>query len=80
MFHIIFIFFKNYWIIGFDTGHSGDDLNTCSFDFVLNETESMRDQCLDDSIEKMKKYKSVYLRKDKLKKIDASVLALSSKQ
>ena len=73
-------FFNNYWMIGFDTNHYDDNSQDCSKEFVIDETNSLLDKCLDDSIEKMKEYKSIYFRKDKLKKIDASVLALSSKQ
>lgn len=72
--------FKNYWIIGFDTNHYGDNLISCSKNYVISETNDMLEQCLNDSIEGMKKYKSFFLRPDKLKKINASVLALSSKQ
>ena len=66
--------FQNYWMIGFDTAHSGDNLDDCSKVYVMNETNNLLEQCLDDNIKGMKKYKSVYLRKDKLKKINASVV------
>jgi hypothetical protein len=62
--------FDNYWIIGFDTNHYGDDLMSCSKEFVINETNSVLEQCLDDEIEGMKKYKNIYQRKDKLKIIN----------
>ena len=62
--------FNNYWIIGFDTNHSGDNLKICPKSYVANEAYELLEQCLDDNIEGMKKYKSVYLRKDKLKKIN----------
>jgi hypothetical protein len=58
-------------MIGFDTAHHGDDLNICSKSYVANEVYELLEQCLDDNIEGMKKYKSVYLRKDKLKRINA---------
>ena len=61
--------FNNYWMIGFDTAHSGDDLVSCSKEMVINETNNLLEQCLSSSIDGMKKYKSVYERKDKLKKI-----------
>lgn len=62
--------FNNYWMIGFDTAHSGDGLDTCSKDYVMNETNNLLEQCLSDDIEGMRRYKAVYLRKDKLKKIN----------
>ena len=62
-------------MIGFDTNHSGDNLESCSKNYVMNEVNELLKQCLDDKIEGVKKYKSVYERKDKLKKINASVLA-----
>lgn len=68
---------KDYWIIGFDTNHYGDNLYSCSKEFVLSEINSMLEQCLDDNIEGMKKYKSFFFRLAKLKAINASVLALS---
>jgi len=61
--------FENYWMIGFDTSHYGDDINSCPKYYVMNEVENLLDQCIDDKIEGMKKYKLNYLRKDKLKKI-----------
>ena len=62
--------FNNYWIIGFDTNHLGDDSYTCTKDYVMIETKYMYKQCIDDSIEKMKEYKSVFLRKEKLKLLE----------
>jgi hypothetical protein len=62
--------FNNYWILGFDTGHCGDNPIYCSKDYVENETNSMLEQCLNDDIEGMKKYKTIYLRKNKLKTIE----------
>jgi len=59
--------FFNYWMIGFDTNHLNDNLIDCSKYYVMSECESLIDQCLDDNIEGMKKYKTFYLRKDKLK-------------
>lgn len=72
--------FDNYWMIGFDTGHFGDDSENCSKEFVLEEANKLLEQCLDNDIYGMFLYKATYERKDKLKKINASVLALSSKQ
>lgn len=66
--------FDKYWMIGFDTAHSGDGLDTCPKSYVMSEATDLLEQCLSDSINGIKKYKSVYLRKDKLKKINASVL------
>lgn len=65
--------FNNYWIIGFDTNHYGDDLNNCSKSYVINETNSLAKQCLKDNIEGMKKYKSFYFRKAKLKLININI-------
>ena len=65
--------FNNYWIIGFDTNHYGDDLYECSLDYVINETDSMVDQCLSDDIKEIDKYLRYYLRKDKLKKINGII-------
>jgi hypothetical protein len=61
--------FDGYWIIGFDTNHAGDDLNNCSRNFVIAETEFLLNQCLDDNIDAIKKYKYIYTRRDKLKAI-----------
>lgn len=62
--------FDDYWMIGFDTGHYGDDIINCPLQYVINETENILYQCLDDNIKGIKKYKSFYLRKDKLKKLN----------
>ncbi|MFA5586472.1 MAG: hypothetical protein WDA02_08015 [Saccharofermentanales bacterium] len=37
---------KSLWIIGFDTNHYNDDINNFPYDFVLNETIYLREQCL----------------------------------
>lgn len=37
---------KSLWIIGFDTNHYNDDMNNFPYDFVLNETIYLREQCL----------------------------------
>lgn len=37
---------KCLWIIGFDTNHYNDDINNFPYDFVLNETKYLREQCL----------------------------------
>jgi hypothetical protein len=62
--------FDRYWIIGFDTAHCDDGLDTCPKTYVMSETNKLLEQCLDDGITEIQKYKSVYLRKDKLKKIN----------
>lgn len=72
--------FNDYWIIGFDTAHSGDNSSNCSKSFVISETDNLLNQCLNDDIQEIKKYKSKFLRKSKLNNINTSVLALSSKQ
>jgi len=40
--------FNNYWMIGFDTNHFGDNSETCSKEYVISESDCMLDQCLDD--------------------------------
>ena len=30
------------WIIGFDTSHMGDDLNSCKKDYVINHTKDLK--------------------------------------
>lgn len=62
--------FNNYWMIGFDTGHFEDNEYNCPKEYVMSETLSLVDQCLSDDIKGMKKYKSIYLRRDKLKEIN----------
>ena len=62
--------FNNYWIIGFDTNHYGDSEYNCPKQYVLKETYNLLEQFLDDNNKEIKKYKYVYLRKDKLKKIN----------
>ncbi len=62
--------FNNYWMIGFDTNHYGDNLEKCSESYVINETQNILDQCLNTKIDGIEKYLSRYLRKDKLKKIN----------
>lgn len=37
---------EDLWVIGFDTNHYDDDLINCSFDFVLEETKKLEQQCL----------------------------------
>jgi len=65
--------FNGYWIIGFDTNHHSDNLENCSLDFVSNEVVRLLEQCLSDDIVGIDKYKTTYLRKDKLKKIDKNI-------
>jgi len=65
--------FDKWWMIGFDTAHAGDDSYVCSKEFVINETHEMIEQCLSDDIKGMNLYKAIYLRKDKLKLINASM-------
>jgi hypothetical protein len=62
--------FNNYWIIGFDTNHYGDNDETWTKEYVISQSEYLMEQCLDDKIEGVKKYKYKYLRKDKLKNIN----------
>lgn len=61
--------FENYWMIGFDTAHLNDNKINCSKDYVINETKKLLEQCLNDSFKDIKKYKNVFLRKEKLQKI-----------
>jgi len=62
--------FDGYWMIGFDTAHFGDNEINCSRNFVSNEVADLLEQCLDDKIEGISKYKTIYLRKKKLEKIN----------
>jgi len=54
-------FLKDHWCIGFDTAHYGNDLTTCSKEYVWNETKALHKLCVDNNIKS--------LRKAKLKKI-----------
>jgi len=62
--------FEGYYMIGFDTGHLVDDMITCPKEYVLTEVDSLLEQCLSCNIEGIKKYKSIYSRKKKLKEIN----------
>jgi len=64
--------FNDYWIIGFDTGHHGDNKFTCPKEYVMSEVNSLLEQCLSDDIKGIQKYKAVYQRKDKLLKIEGN--------
>ena len=66
--------FNNYWIIGFDTNHFGDNIYNCPKEYVIDETSHLLEQCLDESNKEIKKYKYITLRKDKLNKINASII------
>lgn len=61
--------FHGYWIFGFDTAHYEDNGYNCPKEYVMSETEKLLSKCLDDDIEGMKKYKSFYYRRDKIKRI-----------
>lgn len=37
---------KSLWVIGFDTNHYNDNMYNFPYDFVLNETKYLREQCL----------------------------------
>lgn len=65
-----FNFFNDYWMIGFDTSHLGDTEYSCPKSYVMNETISLLNQCLDDNFEGIKRYKKIYDRKNKIKKIN----------
>lgn len=62
--------FDDYWMIGFDTNHYTDDIESCSKEYVLSETESLLDQCVSNDIEGMKKYKLIYNRDTRKQKLD----------
>jgi hypothetical protein len=49
---------KDYYIIGFDTCHYGDNMDNCSLDFVIEEANYLLEQCLDDSDDDIRKYKT----------------------
>lgn len=50
-------FLKEYWCIGFDTAHSGDNLITCSKDYVWNETKALHKLCVDKDIKSIRRAK-----------------------
>jgi len=52
------------WLIGFDTGHYEDNMTTCSFGYVKQETERLMKQCLE-----VKGIENI-IRSIKLKKIN----------
>lgn len=56
--------FDGYWMFGFDTAHSGDNVFNCSKQYVINETENLLNQCIN-----IKGYKRK-LRKEKLEKLE----------
>jgi hypothetical protein len=58
--------FNNYWMIGFDTSHYGDNKENCNKEYVIRQSEYLIDQCLDDKIEGVKKYKYRCSMKEKL--------------
>jgi len=64
-----YIKFNNYWIIGFDTNHYNDNSSNCTKEYVLSETLSLFEQCLCDSINSIKKYKTKINRLNKLNNI-----------
>ena len=35
------------WIIGFDTGHYNDNMTNCSYEYVKEETQRLKKQCLE---------------------------------
>lgn len=54
-------FLKDYWCIGFDCAHYGDDLTTCPKEYVWDETQKLYQHCEDNNLKT--------LRRSKLKKI-----------
>ena len=38
---------NDYWILGFDTCHIGDDEISCNLEYVLSELESLKHQALE---------------------------------
>jgi len=60
----------NYWMIGFDTNHYGDSIEKCSKEYVIHQSEYLMEQCLNNKIEGVMKYKLAYSRKEKLKNIN----------
>jgi len=65
--------FDGYWMIGFDTNHYGDNSSNWTKKIVMNETNDLLEQCLDEGNKDIKKYKNIILRRDKLRKVDASI-------
>jgi len=50
-------FLDNYWCIGFDTAHFGDDLTTCPKEYVWNETQILYKLCFDADIKTIRRAK-----------------------
>lgn len=38
---------NDYWVVGFDTCHYGDNEHNCNLDYVLSEVESLKQQALE---------------------------------
>lgn len=38
---------NDYWVIGFDTCHYGDNEHNCNLNYVLSEVESLKQQALE---------------------------------
>lgn len=62
--------FNDYWIIGFDTAHYGDNEINCTKEFVMRESKNLLNQCLNDKIDGIKKYKTNIDRRNKLNRIE----------
>jgi hypothetical protein len=58
---------EDLWLIGFDTHHYGDDINTCNFEYVKNETYNLMMKCYKypEVFEKMR-YQKLLKLKNKL--------------
>ena len=50
-------FLDDYWCIGFDTAHSGDDLTTCPKEYVWNETQKLYQLCEDNNLKSLRRAK-----------------------
>lgn len=62
--------FEDFWMIGFDTCHYGDNRTNWTKEDVIQETDKLLEKCLDDSIKKIRNYKTKILRKNKLLRIN----------
>jgi len=50
-------FLNDYWCVGFDTGHFGDNLTTCSKNYVWNETLNLHKLCKDNGLKSLRRAK-----------------------
>ena len=56
-------FLKDYWVIGFDTGHHGDSLKNCTKEYVFNEAKKLYQECFNSDPKYIRKLKLEELEK-----------------